>query len=72
MYAEFTYLILFFLTGGPSLLDLLKADAALMANPSAKQGISDMDILFTLLRAYKVLDKVSCYSIHQNMIFTEA
>ncbi|KAG1875659.1 hypothetical protein DFJ58DRAFT_721483 [Suillus subalutaceus] len=39
------------------LLDLLKADATLMANPSTKQGISDMDILFTLLRAYKVLDK---------------
>ncbi|KAG1879642.1 histidyl-tRNA synthetase [Suillus tomentosus] len=45
--------------GGPSLLDILKADATLMANPSAKQGISDMDILFTLLRAYKVLDKIS-------------
>ncbi|KAG2116168.1 hypothetical protein DEU56DRAFT_748391 [Suillus clintonianus] len=45
--------------GGPSLLDLLKADATLMANPSAKQGISEMDILFTLLRAYKVLDKIS-------------
>ncbi|KAG1750296.1 hypothetical protein EDD22DRAFT_916582 [Suillus occidentalis] len=45
--------------GGPSLLDLLKADATLMANPSAKQGITDMDILFTLLRAYKVLDKIS-------------
>ncbi|KAG1783407.1 hypothetical protein EV702DRAFT_1062102 [Suillus placidus] len=45
--------------GGPSLLDLLKADATLMANPSAKEGISDMDILFTLLRAYKVLDKIS-------------
>ena len=70
MYAKFTYLI--FVTGGPSLLDLLKADAALMENPSAKQGISDMDVLFTLLRAYKVLDKVSCYSIHQNTIFTDA
>ncbi|KAG1726145.1 hypothetical protein EDB19DRAFT_1753239 [Suillus lakei] len=45
--------------GGPSLLELLKADATLMANPSAKQGISDMNILFTLLRAYKVLDKIS-------------
>ncbi|KAG2106986.1 uncharacterized protein F5147DRAFT_699007 [Suillus discolor] len=45
--------------GGPSLLDILKADATLMANLSAKQGISDMDILFTLLRAYKVLDKIS-------------
>ncbi|KIK32130.1 hypothetical protein CY34DRAFT_19269 [Suillus luteus UH-Slu-Lm8-n1] len=44
---------------GPSLLDLLKADATLMANPSARQGISEMDILFTLLRAYKVLDKIS-------------
>jgi histidyl-tRNA synthetase len=50
----------------------LKADAALMANPSAKQGISDMDILFTLLRAYKVLDKVSLHSMHEDTIFTKA
>ncbi|KAG1725985.1 hypothetical protein EDB19DRAFT_1945408 [Suillus lakei] len=34
-------------------------DVALMANPSAKGGISDMDILFTLLQAYKVLYKIS-------------
>jgi histidyl-tRNA synthetase len=38
-----------------------------MANPSAKQGISDMDILFTLLRAYKVLDKVGSFFVNQHM-----
>jgi histidyl-tRNA synthetase len=47
MQSQVSHLICY--TGGPSLLDLLKADATLMANPSAKQGISDMDILFTLL-----------------------
>lgn len=30
-----------------------------MANANAKQGLADMGLLFTLLRAYKVLDKVS-------------
>ena len=35
------------------------ADAALMANPSAKVGIEEMGILFTYLEAYKVVDKVS-------------
>ena len=45
--------------GGPSLLDVLRADAALMANPSAKVGIEEMGILFTYLEAYKVVDKVS-------------
>ena len=45
-------------TGGPSLLDQLKADETLMSNRSAKDGILEMDLLFTLLGAYKVLDKV--------------
>ncbi|KAH7911615.1 hypothetical protein BJ138DRAFT_1113052 [Hygrophoropsis aurantiaca] len=45
--------------GGPSLLSQLKADEVLMANASAKQGILDMELLFTLLDAYKVLDKIS-------------
>ena len=30
-----------------------------MANVRAKEGISDMTLLFKLLRAYKVMDKVS-------------
>ena len=45
-------------TGGPSLLGQLKADEALMSNPSAKDGILEMELLFTLLGAYSVLDKV--------------
>jgi histidyl-tRNA synthetase len=45
-------------TGGPSLLDQLKADETLMSNRSAKDGILEMELLFTLLGAYKVLDKV--------------
>ena len=45
-------------TGGPSLLDQLKADDTLMSNRSAKDGILEMELLFTLLGAYKVLDKV--------------
>ncbi|RDX46824.1 histidyl-tRNA synthetase [Lentinus brumalis] len=45
--------------GGRELLDVLKADAALMANPNAKAGIEDMSLLFTYLEAYKVLDKIS-------------
>jgi len=45
-------------TGGPSLLEQLTADAALMANGSAKQGLAEMGLLFTLLRAYNVLDRV--------------
>lgn len=46
--------------GGPSLLQQLRADATLMANPSAKLGIEEMEILFTYLEAYNVIDKV-CY-----------
>ncbi|PPQ83242.1 hypothetical protein CVT26_014765, partial [Gymnopilus dilepis] len=45
------------LKGGPDLLAQLEADATLTANPSAKQGLSDMAILFRLLKAYKVIDK---------------
>lgn len=45
-------------TGGPSLLDQLKSNETLMSNPSAKDGILEMELLFTLLGAYKVLDKV--------------
>lgn len=45
--------------GGPTLLEQLKADEALMANASAKQGIQEMGILFTYLQAYQVIDKLS-------------
>ncbi|KAF7340903.1 Histidine--tRNA ligase, mitochondrial [Mycena sanguinolenta] len=45
--------------GGPSLLEQLTADEALMANANAKQGISDMGLLFTYLRVYGVIDKIS-------------
>lgn len=49
--------------GGPELLAQLKADTTLTANKNAKEGLADMAILFTLLRAYKVLDRVcSSYS----------
>ncbi|KAI6024549.1 hypothetical protein EDC04DRAFT_3116709, partial [Pisolithus marmoratus] len=45
--------------GGPSLLDQLKADETLMSNPSAKQGVQDMELLFTLLKAYNnVIDRI--------------
>lgn len=30
-----------------------------MSNPSAKHGIEEMGILFSYLKSYKVLDKVS-------------
>lgn len=45
--------------GGPSLLDQLTADATFMANENAKQGVADMALLFKLLRAYNVLDRIS-------------
>ena len=44
--------------GGPELFDQLKADTTLTANKNAKEGLADMGTLFTLLRAYKVLDRV--------------
>ncbi|EGN93674.1 hypothetical protein SERLA73DRAFT_115689, partial [Serpula lacrymans var. lacrymans S7.3] len=45
--------------GGPSLLEQLKADETLMANGNAKQGVLDMELLFTLLKAYNVINKIS-------------
>ncbi|KAL4263999.1 histidine--tRNA ligase [Pleurotus pulmonarius] len=47
------------LKGGLDLLEKLEADATLMANPNAKQGVAEMKILFGLLKAYKVIDKLS-------------
>lgn len=49
--------------GGPELLELLRADDALMANPSAKLGIEEMTILFKYLDAYKAVDKVRVFDI---------
>lgn len=49
--------------GGPSLLDQLRADEALMNNASAKLGIEEMSILFRYLEAYKVVDKVRIPSV---------
>jgi histidyl-tRNA synthetase len=48
----------FFILVGPDLLARLENDASLTSNKSAKQGLTDMGILFTLLKAYDVLDKV--------------
>ncbi|KZT73419.1 histidyl-tRNA synthetase [Daedalea quercina L-15889] len=45
--------------GGPELLEQLKADAALMANASARAGIEEMGTLFGYLRSYRVLDRLS-------------
>ncbi|KAJ8688696.1 Cytoplasmic and mitochondrial histidine tRNA synthetase [Pleurotus ostreatus] len=47
------------LKGGLDLLEKLEADTTLMANPNAKQGVAEMKILFGLLKAYKVIDKLS-------------
>ena len=41
------------------MLELLRADTALMANANAKAGIHEMGLLFTYLNAYKVVDKLS-------------
>ena len=35
------------MAGGPPLLETLRSDAALMANPRAKAGIEEMGLLFT-------------------------
>ena len=46
-------------SGGPELLELLKADSSLLANASAKLGLNEMEILFKYLDAYGVIGKVS-------------
>lgn len=51
--------------GGPSLLDQLLKDEALLANPSAKLGLDEMGLLFSYLEAYNVLDKVSACIVEQ-------
>ncbi|GJJ13182.1 hypothetical protein Clacol_007433 [Clathrus columnatus] len=47
------------LKGGSELLQILRADSALMSNKSSKEGIADMDILFRLLDAYQVTKYIS-------------
>lgn len=44
--------------GGLDLLDQLLKDAALSGNATAKVGLDEMTTLFTLLKAFGVLDKV--------------
>jgi histidyl-tRNA synthetase len=47
------------LKGGPELLNQLESDSLLTSHQRAKEGLSDMSILFGLLRVYGVLDKIS-------------
>lgn len=45
--------------GGKDLLESLQADATLSANESAKQGLADIELLFTYLEHFGVLDRLS-------------
>src|SRR5258708_3102713 len=45
--------------GSGELLARLLTDTTVTANPSAKQGLADMELLFTLLDAYQVMNRVS-------------
>ncbi|KAK7045641.1 Cytoplasmic and mitochondrial histidine tRNA synthetase [Paramarasmius palmivorus] len=45
--------------GGPDLLEQLLGNTTLVANANAKQGLEDMGLLFKLLAAYNVVDKIS-------------
>lgn len=45
--------------GGRELLEKLKADTLLTANESAKQGLSDMEMLMDYLAAFDALDRIS-------------
>ena len=47
------------LKGSRELLEKLQADAKLTANESAKAGLTDMDLLFTYLKSFGVLERVS-------------
>ncbi|KAF7303734.1 Histidyl-tRNA synthetase [Mycena indigotica] len=47
------------LKGGPALIDQLSADPRLANNASAQQGLADMTLLFSFLKAYDVVDKLS-------------
>lgn len=50
------------LKGGEELLQTLSADATLTANKLAKEGISEMKLLFEYLKAYDILDRVSGFT----------
>jgi histidyl-tRNA synthetase len=45
--------------GSRDLLSKLQSDADLTGNQSAKEGLADMDLLFTYLDTFSVLDRVS-------------
>ncbi|OTA39390.1 Histidine--tRNA ligase, mitochondrial [Hortaea werneckii EXF-2000] len=45
--------------GGRELLEVLTNDMKLSTNESAKAGLADMDLLFTYLSSFDVLDRVS-------------
>ncbi|KAI1634458.1 histidyl-tRNA synthetase, class IIa [Biscogniauxia mediterranea] len=47
------------LKGGKDLLEKLKSDEKLCANESMKQGIADLELMFSYLECFKVLDAVS-------------
>lgn len=47
------------LKGSRELLEKLQADAKLSSNESAKAGLADMDLLFTYLKTFGVLERVS-------------
>ena len=44
--------------GRQDVLEFLKGEEKLKANPSMVKGIEDMELLFTYLEAFNVLDKV--------------
>ncbi|KAK2739428.1 Cytoplasmic and mitochondrial histidine tRNA synthetase [Myotisia sp. PD_48] len=46
-------------SGGPEVLDILKADAQLVANEELKKGLDDMELLFKYLDAFEVTPKIS-------------
>jgi histidyl-tRNA synthetase len=45
--------------GGRDLLSKLQKDERLTSNESAKAGLADMDLLFTYLQSFDVLDRIS-------------
>ena len=45
--------------GGKDLLQKLQKDERLTSNESAKAGLADMDLLFTYLQSFDVLDRIS-------------
>ena len=50
---------MFTIPGGPELLSQLESDTLLASHKRAKEGLADMSILFNLLKAYGILDKIS-------------